>query len=240
VVVVRQSPAADLEVLLVRRNDRVAFMAGAYVFPGGRVDAADHDAVPGARFLAEPARFPDLTVADELPYRVAAVRELAEEANVTVQVDDLLPFAHWVTPEIEIRRYDTRFFLTKMPEGQDARSDEGETTALVWHTPAAAIVEAMAGAIMLPPPTWTTLCLLARRGSLDAVQAWARTTPVVRVQPGFIVTGASRVLMLPGDPDFPAMDGWEVPDDTRFLLNEGRGWLPIRGAQADGVTTRWR
>jgi hypothetical protein len=34
--------------------------------------------------------------------------------------------------------------------------------------------------------------------------------------------------MLPGDPDFPAMDGWEVPDDTRFLLNEGRGWLPIR------------
>lgn len=203
-------------------------MAGAYVFPGGRVDEADHAVPANARFLASPPRFPDLAVADELPYRVAAVRELAEEANVSVQVDDLLPFAHWVTPEIEIRRYDTRFFLTVMPEGQDARSDEGETTLLVWRTPTAAIAEAMAGAIMLPPPTWTTLRWLERRGSLDAVLEWARTTPVVRVQPGFIVTGASRILTLPGDPDFPAMPGWEVPDDTRFVLNEGRGWLPVR------------
>src|SRR5690606_11249809 len=105
--------------LLVKRNDRVAFMAGAFVFPGGRVDDADHAHADDGRFLRQPPRFADLPVAQELPYRVAAVRELAEEANVTIGVDDLEPFAHWVTPAIEARRYDTRFFLAVMPAGQN-------------------------------------------------------------------------------------------------------------------------
>ena len=63
--------------LLVRRNDKVAFMAGAFVFPGGRVDPADHDGPATAGFLSEPPRFPDITPAQELTYRTAAVRELA-------------------------------------------------------------------------------------------------------------------------------------------------------------------
>jgi 8-oxo-dGTP pyrophosphatase MutT (NUDIX family) len=57
------------------------------------------------------------------------VRELEEEANVRITIDDLQPFAHWVTPEIEIRRYDTRFFLARMPDGQVAKHDDSETTA---------------------------------------------------------------------------------------------------------------
>ena len=118
-----------MEVLLVRRNDKVAFMAGAYVFPGGRVDDEDR---ANARKLtaAQESRYPDLSADEELPYRVAAVREVLEEANLTITVDGLIPFAHWVTPAIETRRYDTRFFLTRMPDGQTARHDDGEMTTL--------------------------------------------------------------------------------------------------------------
>jgi 8-oxo-dGTP pyrophosphatase MutT (NUDIX family) len=134
-VVVLRPAAAAFEVLLVRRHDQVAFMGGAFVFPGGRVDAADREGAAGYAFLRDSPRFPDISTGDELAYRRAAVRELREEASVSMEVDALSPIAHWVTPEIEIRRYDTRFFLGVMPPGQEARHDEGEMTDLAWCSP---------------------------------------------------------------------------------------------------------
>jgi hypothetical protein len=157
---------------------------------------------------------------------VAAVRELAEEANVAIGVDDLVPFAHWVTPEIEIRRYDTRFFLAVMPAGQEAKHDEGEMTELAWLSPSEAIDRCRRQEIMLPPPTWTTLRQLERFGSVDAAVAWARRVTVVRVMPGFVKSKDESILTLPGDPLFPTIEGWEVPEETRFVLRDGRGWLP--------------
>jgi 8-oxo-dGTP pyrophosphatase MutT (NUDIX family) len=228
VVVLRPGATAAFEVLLVRRNDRVAFMAGAYVFPGGRVDDADADGLRDAAFLGEPPRFSDLTTADEWRYRAAAVRELMEEANVRVEMDDLVPIAHWVTPEIEIRRYDTRFFLAQMPVGQEARHDDDEVTELAWLTPTDAVERCRRGQIMLPPPTWTTLRQLERHLTLPALLAWARQKRVVRVQPGFVTSEQGSVLTLPGDPSYPTIDGWDVPEETRFVLQEGRGWLPTR------------
>lgn len=266
VVVIRSADRPPGEVLMVRRNDKVAFMAGAFVFPGGRVDEADRllHAAAVCDGLEVVPRFPDLTAEDELAFRVAALRELEEEAaillgrrggrfveadlaasarqatavgsgliealttlGIRLAVDALVPIAHWVTPEVEIRRYDTRFFLARMPENQHAQHDAGETTELVWIAPSDALARCRAGEIMLPPPTWTTLARLTRFSSVDEVFAWARTTPIVRVQPGFIRDGDTTLLTLPGDPLFPAMPGWEIPDDTRFRLEEGRGWRPI-------------
>ena len=68
---------------MVRRNDKVAFMAGAFVFPGGRVDEADsgHEPVHVDRWVH---RFADLTTTDEHVFRLAAARELWEEARVRV------------------------------------------------------------------------------------------------------------------------------------------------------------
>lgn len=224
----RESADARPEVLLVRRNDKVAFMAGAYVFPGGRVDDDD---VAGANRL-KPAvgesRFSDLTPDEEWPYRVAAVREVREEANVTIDAAGLIPFAHWVTPEIETRRYDTRFFLARMPHGQTARHDEGEMTELEWLTPLDAVTRCASGAILLPPPTWTTLKQLARFVSVAAALQWARSKPIVRVMPGFIKDEVQTMLTLPGDPLHPTIPGWEIPEDTRFVLQEGKRWTPVR------------
>ena len=198
-----------MEVLLVKRNDTVAFMAGAYVFPGGRVDEADRN---GA--------------ADEAAaYRNAGARELLEEANVQIPPDGLQLIAHWVTPEIEIRRYDTRFFVARMPEGQEARHDAGETTAFEWLTPSDAIARSTSGSIQLPPPTWTTLRQLERFRSVDEVFAWARTKAVPCVMPGFHKDETQTFLTLPGDPLHPTIPGWEVPIETRFVLEEGT-WKP--------------
>ena len=221
VVVLR--PADPFEILMVRRNDKVAFMAGSYVFPGGRVDDADF---PRPGDPCRPAIFSDLSDSDEAAYRRAAVRELQEEASVHITVDDLVPFAHWVTPEIEIRRYDTRFFLARMPDGQTAKHDEGETTALDWLSPQEAIARFQRKELLLPPPTWTTIRQLAHRTSIEDALVWAQAKPIVRVMPGFYKDGDHVTLTLPGDPLFPAIPGWEVPEETRFILEDGIRWKP--------------
>lgn len=208
---------------MVRRNDKVAFMAGSYVFPGGRVDDADKPARDA--MLREPA-FADLTAHEEAAFRTAAVRELREEANVVITEDDLVPLAHWVTPEIEIRRYDTRFFLARMPLDQVAKHDESETTALEWLSPAAAVERFERKELLLPPPTWTTIRQLSARTSIEDAINWARSRPIVRVMPGFFKHGDDVTLTLPGDPTFPPMPGWDVPAETRFVLEDGVRWAP--------------
>ena len=214
VIVVREAAGPDgFEVLMVQRNDRVAFMAGAYVFPGGSVDAADVARAQG-----------DATQA----FRIAAVREMQEEAGVTIDPAALILIAHWVTPEIEIRRYDTRFFLVRMPDGQQARHDASETTALAWLSPRDAIERCLRGEIMLPPPTWTMLKRMQRHGTPDELFAWARSVAIVpRIQPQFFKDEHQTVLTLPGDPTYPTIDGWEVPEDTRFVLQDGQ-WRPVQ------------
>jgi 8-oxo-dGTP pyrophosphatase MutT (NUDIX family) len=232
VIVMRPGPptgsgAADpFELLMVRRNDKIAFMGGSYVFPGGRVDDFDR---PRDGEPLPPATFLDLTPAEEAAFRRAAVRELQEEAGVAITVDDLYPYAHWVTPEVETRRYDTRFFLARMPQGQIARHDEGETTALDWLSPREAIARFERRELLLPPPpTWTTIRQLAPRASIDDVIEWTRHRKIARIMPGFRKTEAEFMLMLPGDPLMPAVADWDVPEETRFVLQDGARWQPLK------------
>ena len=208
---------------MVRRNDKVAFMAGSYVFPGGRLDDGDR---PSASAPLPRATFRDLSDEEEAAYRAAAVRELEEEANVRITIDDLHPFAHWVTPEIETRRYDTRFFLARMPPGQVAKHDEGETTALEWLSPREAIDRFNRRELLLPPPTYTSIRQIAPRSSIDDVFTWADARPIARVMPGFFENGGVTTLTLPGDPTFPTIPDWEVPEETRFVLQDGARWQP--------------
>lgn len=197
---------------MVRRNNQVAFMAGAYVFPGGRVDDAEIERAGGD---------------DALSYRLAAVRELEEEASVRVDPAELVLIAHWVTPEVETRRYDTYFFIVRMPSGQEARHDDSETTEMAWMTPREAIARCERGEIMLPPPTWTTLKRMQRHGSVAELFEWADGVAIPRVQPHLVKDAEQTLLTLPGDPTYPTIEGWDVPEDTRFRLEGGR-WRPVK------------
>ena len=157
-------------------------MAGAYVFPGGRVDDDDRakaDTLGDRGGGALPLSGSDNR--EELKYRVAAVRELEEEASVRLTTDELVPFAHWVTPDDRNAPLRHAVLISReMPDGQQARHDDGEMTDLVWSTPRDAIERCRRGDIMLPPPTWTTLRQLARFDSAGAVLDWARHKPIVR------------------------------------------------------------
>jgi 8-oxo-dGTP pyrophosphatase MutT (NUDIX family) len=257
--------ARPFEVFLVRRSDSIAFMGGAHVFPGGRVDESDHirdlDATAEGVQSAI-ARMPDVQPQAAAAQYVAALRELFEEAGVLLArpltavsierlqadrrellagriafsevirrerlhlaFDELAYFAHWVTPEIETRRFDTRFFIARAPDGQTPIHDEEETSHSEWVAPAAAIDRCRAGLISLPPPTWTTLGMLARFDSIDAVFDWALRKPIPRVQPRFEKRGDRTLLFYPGDPMYPPVEGFDAAE-TRFVL-ENRRWRPI-------------
>lgn len=262
VVVLRPAETHPFDVLLVRRNESVVFMAGAHVFPGGRVDAADQPPSGSGAELDRPSRFADLAPIDEARHRVAALRELVEEAGVllarrdgqlvdqatavviraalaptepflstlsrhglVVALDRVVPFAHWVTPEVEGRRFDARFFLARMPAGQDATHDQGEMTDLVWLAPDAAVKQARRGAIQLPPPTWCTLARLARFGSIDDAWRWAETTSIMTICPRAVDGSVPALFALPGHPTYPPLEGCEPCEETQFVI-DGRGWRP--------------
>jgi len=151
--------------------------------------------------------------------------DIIRAERLRLAFDELAYFAHWVTPEIETRRFDTRFFIARSPEGQTPVHDEGETTHSEWFAPLAAIERCRSGIISLPPPTWTTLSMLSRFGSIDEVFAWARSKPIPRVQPRFETRGEQTLLFYPGDPMYPAVEGFDAVE-TRFVL-ENRRWRPI-------------
>jgi 8-oxo-dGTP pyrophosphatase MutT (NUDIX family) len=258
VVLLRPSPAR-FDVFLVRRHDNVAFMGGAYVFPGGRVDEADRAFGEANAFRAAAvrelfeeagillARSPgigiiNLTDGDDYR-RFSGYRSALAEGSTTLRDvlvrEGLEPdfgalhlFAHWITPQIEIKRFDTRFFVTVVPGQQEAIHDARETTHGEWIDPAEAVERCRRDEIALPPPTWTTLRGLARFSAVEDVLEWARARQVVSVQPGFIRNEQVTMLTLPGDPTYPPIAGFDTPEETRFILENGR-WRPVAPGRPD-------
>ncbi len=114
VVLLRDGPVG-LETYLLLRHARMAFAAEMAVFPGGRLDPVDGSG-------------PDALVR-------CALRETREETGVRLEADGIRPWAHWITPEPEPRRFDTAFFVAALPPGQDARDISGETDSADWWRP---------------------------------------------------------------------------------------------------------
>ena len=228
VVLIRPS-ASRFEVFLVRRHENIAFMGGVTVFPGGRVDSSDDRAEQGEladRLAPAIARMDGLQPGPAIAHHLAATRELLEESGVRVEPHDLTPFARWITPEFQPKRFDTWFFLTVAAAGQAAAHDGVEHSHGTWIDPAEAIAMCRRDEISLAPPTWTTLRKLSAFASVEDAAQWARRTRIVSVQPAFVERDGSRILMLPGDPLYPDTSGQEVPPETRFVMKDGR-WKPL-------------
>jgi 8-oxo-dGTP pyrophosphatase MutT (NUDIX family) len=171
-----------LEVLLLKRTEKAAFMPGAWVFPGGSVDAADGEG-------------PDA-------FRACAVRELREEAGIELPPEEeLVPFCRWVTPEIVSRRFDAWFFLALAPAHTPPEADGVETVDARWFEPAAALAAAAAGELVLPFPTRTQLGWLAAHPTSDAALAAYRGRSTEPIQPEVVGEGDEQRLVLPGLPD---------------------------------------
>jgi len=197
-VLLLRDTAAGLEVLMTRRSPRASFAPGAYVFPGGGIDAADAQ----AHGLA--VRRP--TQNDErLTQAIAAIRESFEELGVLLArhrdgspvdgrdiaaldrhapfaaqcherglllaADQVFVLAHWITDRDLPRRFDVPFLVAPMPQGQVPVADEAEQFEPVWVRPGEALARHRAGQFFMIFPTVRTLERLEKFASVDAVLA---------------------------------------------------------------------
>lgn len=123
---------------------------------------------------------PETVVADTSEYRDArrqlenhelTFANFLKSEKLVLRADLLRPWANWITPVGEKRRYDTRFFAAVVPEGQIADGETSEAAEVSWHTPAAALDRWRAGEAILLPPTWAQLTSLANFATTDDVLA---------------------------------------------------------------------
>ncbi|MGO4689767.1 NUDIX hydrolase [Glaciibacter sp. 2TAF33] len=169
---------SGLEVLLLERpSDRGSF-AGAWVFPGGRVDPEDWVAggSPGIGGVAD-ATAVTANETEQNAARRAAVREVREETGLAVAPGELATTACWTPPASAPRRFRTWFFIAPAPEGELLLPPD-EVVDHAWVRPAAALGLHGSGALLLVPPTWVTLHGLSRHDTVNAALAEARRAPV--------------------------------------------------------------
>lgn len=239
----------SIEVLMVRRSSGNRFMPGAWVFPGGVVDDADHYA--GNDALITGAESPDLS-----PWLVAGFREVVEETGIwltdqaepsAVDRSDVLAiarsrglrfpadrtafFARWITPSALPVRFDARFLLVAIDQAIAAAPDGREIDAATYIAPGDALRRAAAGSWDVPFPTQQVLKLLDGFESADAaVEQW-RHREVVAVEPRLRIgnDGAVEILM-PDDEGFKALA--EDAPDPELLRRAARTAVARRGRAA--------
>jgi 8-oxo-dGTP pyrophosphatase MutT (NUDIX family) len=129
--------------------------------------------------------------------RELSLAELLTDRGLALRSDLLRPFAHWVTPPVEPRRYDTKFFAAALPVGQEARHVTGEADEAAWLTPAAALAEMSAGTRPMLPPTIHTLGQLAPFADVAAVLAGSPPEPLQPISPTFETEPDGRWAVLP-------------------------------------------
>lgn len=182
-VILLRGGVEKLEVLLVRRTPHARFMGGIWVFPGGAVDSEEGHG--------------------DHAHRVAAIRELREEAAITLDGPDaLVKFSRWITPAQVQIRFDTHFFLALAPPNQEPQIDGEECVDLGWFSPRAALDAYGASEIELVFPTIKHLEQLSEFASVNALMDHAHGREVLPVEPRVVLAGEVARIVLPGEPGY--------------------------------------
>jgi 8-oxo-dGTP pyrophosphatase MutT (NUDIX family) len=260
----------SIEVLLIRRHEKLAFMGGMWVFPGGSVCAADASAAALARIPSASqtgcARLDTLhgepvDAKECLALTVAACRETYEETGVLLasdaagrhcdndlaarlqerrraiasqpelfaellqaedlflRVERLVYWAHWITPSIVPRRFDTRFYLAPVPSDQRAVIDSTETIDHAWMSPAAIVAAALTGDMPVSHPTLYNLmeldASLQQHSSLQELLIAESQRSVVAILPK-MVHEEQTAMVLPWDPFYRNFVGESVPEHLEY------------------------
>jgi len=114
---------------------------------------------------------------------------LLARRGLVLRADLLRPWAHWITPEAESRRYDTRFLVAALPPGQSTRDVTSEAEAVEWVRPADALAELERGERTMLPPTTVTLGEIAGYGTAADVLAGAEGRVITPIMPRLVARG---------------------------------------------------
>lgn len=213
ILVIRDNHDGALEVLMVKRHHAIDFAGGAYVFPGGKVDEEDLEL--GERVPSFPPGYGELCYTafrevfeesglvigkserandyrEDLLANKISLSDFIKKADVQFNIGDIVPFARWITPRIYPKRFDTRFFLARAPEGQEAIPDFREIVEAIWVKPID-FIEEFKESLMFP--TLMNLKLLGQSGSVKEALIQATARKIITIEPK-IMDGKKHI-----DPD---------------------------------------
>jgi len=154
----------------------------------------------GRPVRADGARYADYRRACQADHR--AFWDMLRAERLTLATDALVYFAHWITPEVQPLRFDTRFFAAAMPEGQEAVADEREITEVRWLAPREAIDLNARGQLSLRNPTVRNLELLDGAPTVAAAFERLNGREIRTILPRVIMEGDQRRVLLPGEPGY--------------------------------------
>ena len=247
-VLIIRNCSSGIEVFMVVRHHQIDFASGALVFPGGKVDKDDYD----ENLVNYISKTDDNKKI--LPFKIAAIRESFEEANVlfanekdkkeninskrllefnnwrekfnnksgsmyefakdkniAFSTENLIPFAHWVTPEMMPKRFDTRFYIAKAPEGHEGAHDGTESVDSVWINPKDALDDCYERKRNIIFPTRLNLEKLCRSKTVDEAITNAKRDAIFTVTPVIKKDKNVTFLTIPKDAGY---------GDIREPLNE--------------------
>ena len=284
IILVREKNSV-LEVYLLKRSSKSAFMGGLYVFPGGVAEPEDfgfeswisHIDLSWDR-IEQQLGGDTISTDDILGFSIAAIRETLEEAGVliasgngrpeqvfdrfatyrlkrdlpndwfrikiaeenqTLSLSELGRWSHWITPKLMKKRFDTRFFIVFMPEGQTCVPDNLETERGIWLPPLTALERNLKTEIPLSPPTLVTLAQLLKFNNLNQLKQEIRNRLWgMPIAPRLVPTSNGHVILEPWDPDWDSDRKNDTSDVSNKVLPAGswfsriwcdKGvWKPVR------------
>lgn len=227
-VIFREPAGGAPELLMVERAKAMVFAGGAMVFPGGRIDPGDRalaETMGGdsedlaARIAAVRETIEEAGLAiglDPLPAEAALIRlrealhageplgGALRDAGAALALGALVPFARWRPAHRNMRIFDTRFYLARLPEGAaQATVDATENTRLVWATARGVLDDADAGRLQIIYPTRRNLERLAQFASFDEATRHAAAHPIRVVTPWAETRDGAEHLCIPDDLGYP-------------------------------------
>jgi len=153
-----------------------------------------------------------------------AFDEILQSMSLRLEASRLQAWSRWITPIIGAvarKRFDTRFFLAPVPEGQQARHDDHEATESIWLTPRKALQQYWDRTIELAPPQILSLAHLSRHATIASALAEARLRLPPTIRPELFEQDGTRVVCYPGDGQHSVRER-ALPAPTRLHYRDRR------------------
>lgn len=207
-VVLLRDGESGLETLLLKRNKALMFAGGLWVFPGGAIDPEDLAAAGGDEREAS---------------RIAAAREAREESGLLPNLDDMLQLSHWTTPVIEPKRFSTWIYAAPVASDEEVCIDGSEIHDSCWISIKDAVQGHEDGDLGMMPPTYLTLCDLARYVTVADMLAGEKGREPDEVFPVFGEADGDIIVMFRGDAGYDSADG-SLPGARHRAVLRGGWW----------------